>query len=116
FLSYLAISMFGIASPAAIEQYGAGIGENPVGTGPFKFEEWNRNNTITLSKNEEYWMEGKPYLDQVIYQVIPENSARLNALQTGEIDIVDGMNASDTTIVEDTEGIELIKRPSFNIG
>ncbi|ALS75634.1 peptide ABC transporter substrate-binding protein [Planococcus rifietoensis] len=116
FLSYLAISMFGIASPAAIEQYGAGIGENPVGTGPFKFEEWNRNNTITLSKNEDYWMEGKPYLDQVIYQVIPENSARLNALQTGEIDIVDGMNASDTTIVEDTEGIELIKRPSFNIG
>lgn len=116
FLSYLAISMFGIASPAAIEQYGAGIGENPVGTGPFKFEEWNRNNTITLSKNEEYWMEGKPYLDQVIYQVIPENSARLNALQTGEIDIVDGMNASDTTIVEDTDGMELIKRPSFNIG
>ncbi|MDN5709527.1 MAG: ABC transporter substrate-binding protein [Planococcus sp. (in: firmicutes)] len=116
FLSYLAISMFGIASPAAIEQYGAGIGENPVGTGPFKFEEWNRNNTITLSKNEDYWMEGKPYLDQVIYQVIPENSARLNALQTGEIDIVDGMNASDTTIVEDTDGIELLKRPSFNIG
>ena len=116
FLSYLAISMFGIASPAAIEQYGAGIGENPVGTGPFKFDEWNRNNTITLSKNEEYWMDGKPYLDQVIYQVIPENSARLNALQTGEIDIVDGMNSSDTTIVEDTEGIELLKRPSFNIG
>ncbi|MFP3324467.1 ABC transporter substrate-binding protein [Planococcus sp. SIMBA_160] len=116
FLSYLAISMFGIASPAAIEQYGAGIGENPVGTGPFKFDEWNRNNTITLSKNEEYWMDGKPYLDQVIYQVIPENSARLNALQTGEIDIVDGMNTSDTTIVEDTEGIELLKRPSFNIG
>ncbi|MFP3423342.1 ABC transporter substrate-binding protein, partial [Bacillus sp. SIMBA_161] len=52
----------------------------------------------------------------VIYQVIPENSARLNALQTGEIDIVDGMNTSDTTIVEDTEGIELLKRPSFNIG
>nr|WP_237150952.1 ABC transporter substrate-binding protein [Planococcus plakortidis] len=116
FLSYLAISMFGIASPAAIEQYGAGIGENPVGTGPFKFEEWNRNNTITLSKNEEYWMDGKPYLDQVIYQVIPENSARLNALQTGEIDILDGMNASDTGIVENTDGIELIKRPSFNIG
>ncbi|ANU15657.1 ABC transporter substrate-binding protein [Planococcus maritimus] len=116
FLSYLAISMFGIASPAAIEQYGTDIGENPVGTGPFKFEEWNRNNTITLSKNEEYWMDGKPYLDQVIYQVVPENSARLNALQTGEIDIVDGMNASDTTIVEDTEGIELLKRPSFNIG
>ena len=116
FLSYLAISMFGIASPAAIEQYGEKLNENPVGTGPFMFEEWSRNNTITLAKNPEYWMEGKPYLDKVIFQVIPENAARLNALQTGEIDLLDGMNATDTTIVEDTAGLELLKRPSFNIG
>ena len=116
FLSYLAISMFGIASPAAIEQYGEKLNENPVGTGPFMFEEWSRNNTITLAKNPEYWMEGKPYLDKVIFQVIPENAARLNALQTGEIDLLDGMNATDTTIVEDSAGLELLKRPSFNIG
>ncbi|MGO1057723.1 ABC transporter substrate-binding protein [Planococcus sp. FY231025] len=116
FLSYLAISMFGIASPAAIEKYGDTLNENPVGTGPFMFEEWSRNNTITLAKNPEYWMEGKPYLDKVIFQVIPENTARLNALQTGEIDLLDGMNATDTSIVEDTDGLELLKRPSFNIG
>ena len=116
FLSYLAISMFGIASPAAIEKHGEKLNENPVGTGPFMFEEWSRNNTITLAKNPEYWMEGKPYLDKVIFQVIPENAARLNALQTGEIDVLDGMNATDTTIVEDTAGLELLKRPSFNIG
>lgn len=61
-------------------------------------------------------MEGKPYLDKLIYQVIPENSARLNALQTGEIDVLDGMNAGDTNIVEETQGLELQKRPSFNIG
>lgn len=116
FLSYLAISMFGIASPAAIEQYEGDVNEHPVGTGPFTFEEWNRNNTITLAKNPDYWMEGKPYLDKVIFQVIPENSARLNALQTGEIDILDGMNATDTNVVEETQGLELLKRPSFNIG
>jgi peptide/nickel transport system substrate-binding protein len=116
FLSYLAISMFGIASPAAIEEYGAALDEHPVGTGPFMFEEWTRNNTITLAKNPDYWMEGKPYLDQVIYQVIPENAARLNALQTGEIDVLDGMNATDTTAVEGSDGLELLKRPSFNIG
>ncbi|TWT02456.1 ABC transporter substrate-binding protein [Planomicrobium sp. CPCC 101079] len=116
FLSYLAISMFGIASPAAIEQFEGDVNEHPVGTGPFTFEEWNRNNTITLAKNPDYWMEGKPYLDTVIFQVIPENSARLNALQTGEIDILDGMNATDTDMVEETQGLELLKRPSFNIG
>lgn len=116
FLSYLAISMFGIASPTAIEKYGDKINENPVGTGPFKFETWKRNDMITLVKNEDYWMEGKPYLDQLIFKVIPENSARLTALQTGEIDILDGMNPGDVGLVESTEGIELIKRPSFNIG
>jgi peptide/nickel transport system substrate-binding protein len=108
--------MFGIASPAAIEEHGAALDEHPVGTGPFMFEEWTRNNTITLTKNPDYWMEGKPYLDQVIYQVIPENAARLNALQTGEIDVLDGMNATDTTVVEGADGLELLKRPSFNIG
>jgi peptide/nickel transport system substrate-binding protein len=108
--------MFGIASPAALEEFEGDVNEHPVGTGPFKFEEWNRNNTITLVKNPDYWMEGKPYLDKVIYQVIPENSARLNALQTGEIDVLDGMNATDTNAVEETEGLELLKRPSFNIG
>ncbi|MBM7585469.1 peptide/nickel transport system substrate-binding protein [Bacillus pakistanensis] len=116
FLSYLAISMFGIASPAAIEKYGEKINEHPVGTGPFKFKEWKRNDTITLEKNPDYWMEGKPYLDQVIYQVIPENSSRLTALQSGEIDILDGLNPSDTRVVESTEGMGLLKRPSFNIG
>ncbi|AQQ51889.1 ABC transporter substrate-binding protein [Planococcus lenghuensis] len=115
FLSYLAISMFGIASPAAIEEYGTALNENPVGTGPFMFEEWSRNNSIMLTKNPDYWMEGKPYLDQVIYRVIPDNSARLTALQAGEIDIIDGMNTSDLPIVEESEQLELIKRPSFNI-
>lgn len=116
FLSYLAISMFGIASPAAIEQYGSDLSEHPVGTGPFMFEEWSRNSTITLVKNPNYWVEGKPYLDKLIYQVIPENASRLNALQTGEIDVLDGMNAGDTNVVEETQGLELLKRPSFNIG
>lgn len=116
FLSYLAISMFGIASPAAIEKYGDTLNEHPVGTGPFMFEEWSRNKTITLAKNPEYWMEGKPYLDKLIFQVIPENAARLNALQTGEIDVLDGMNATDTSSVENADGLELLKRPSFNIG
>ncbi|ETP67668.1 peptide ABC transporter substrate-binding protein [Planococcus glaciei CHR43] len=116
FLSYLAISMFGIASPAAIEKYGDTLNEHPVGTGPFMFEEWSRNKTITLAKNPEYWMEGKPYLDKLIFQVIPENAARLNALQTGEIDVLDGMNATDTSSVENADGLELLKRLSFNIG
>ncbi|WP_088006864.1 ABC transporter substrate-binding protein [Indiicoccus explosivorum] len=115
FLSYLAISMFGIASPAAIEKYGTDIGEHPVGTGPFMFEEWSRNNSITLVKNPDYWVEEEPYLDRIIYRVIPDNSARLSSLMAGEIDMMEGLNMGDVSVVKEAEGLELIKRPSFNI-
>jgi peptide/nickel transport system substrate-binding protein len=49
FLKNIAMAVFGIASPAAFDT----LGENPVGTGPFKFQEWKRNDSITLVKNEE---------------------------------------------------------------
>ncbi|SNB70812.1 peptide/nickel transport system substrate-binding protein [Arboricoccus pini] len=56
----------------------------PIGTGPFVFKEWNRGNYIVLERNPHYWDEGKPYLDRVIFKVIPDAAARSAALETGE--------------------------------
>ena len=92
FLKNLAMSPFGIASPTAFEKHGDKFGDNPVGTGPFKFVEWKRNDSITIEKNEDYWEEGLPKLDKVVFRAIPDNSARLNALNAGEIDLADGVN------------------------
>lgn len=116
FLKNLAMSPFGIASPAAIEKHGDKFRENPVGTGPFKFVEWKPNDRIVLEKNEDYWMEGYPKLNQVIFKSIPENSARLNALQTGEIDLMDGVNPSDTKSISSNSDLQTFERPSMNIG
>jgi peptide/nickel transport system substrate-binding protein len=116
FISYLAIPMFGIASPEAVKKYDDKFYENPVGTGPFQFVSWSRNDKIVLEKNENYYVEGKPVLDQLIFRVIPENSARLNALQTGEIDMLDGMNPDDKSLLEGDSALTYIERPSFNIG
>lgn len=115
FISYLAIPMFGIASPAAIEKHGDKFSENPVGTGPFVFDSWKHNDKIVLKKNENYAGEG-PYLDELIFRVIPENSSRLTALQAGEVDIIDGLNPDDATTIEADSQLSLVKRPSFNIG
>ncbi|WP_054951409.1 ABC transporter substrate-binding protein [Numidum massiliense] len=116
FLQNIAMSPFGIISPAALEKYGDKIGENPVGTGPYAFKEWKRNETITLTKNDNYWQEGAPKLNTLIFQVIPDNSARLTALKTGEIDLMDGVNPSDVAGVEKEDGLQIILRPPMNVG
>ncbi|OCS87015.1 ABC transporter substrate-binding protein [Caryophanon tenue] len=112
FLKNIAMSPFAIASPAAFDQ----LEDNPVGTGPFKFVEWKRNDSITLEKNTAFWKDGLPKLDRVIFRAIPDNSARLNALTTGEIDIADGINPSDATSIQSNSELQLIERPSMNIG
>lgn len=116
FLKNLAMSPFGIASPTAVEEHGDDFRKNPVGTGPFKFVEWKQNDRIVLEKNESYWMEGFPKLNQVIFRVIPENTARLNALTNGEIDLMDGVNNSDEATVTNNDQLQLIERPSMNVG
>ncbi|UII56653.1 ABC transporter substrate-binding protein [Cytobacillus spongiae] len=116
FYKNLAMSPFAIASPAAIEKHGDKFMENPVGTGPFVFKEWKRNDRIVLEKNENYWEEGKPKLQQVIFRAIPENSARLNALATGEVDLIDGVNYSDLDSIKSNADLQVFNRPSMNVG
>jgi peptide/nickel transport system substrate-binding protein len=116
FLKNLAMSPFGISSPAAVKKWGDKYREHPVGTGPFKFVEWKQNDRITLEKNPDYWQKGLPKLNKVIIRVIPENTARLNALQNGEVDLMEGLNSSDEAAVKSNTNLQVIERPSMNVG
>jgi peptide/nickel transport system substrate-binding protein len=60
----------------------------PVGTGPFKVQEWIRGDHITMIRNEEYYQSGLPYLDQVIFRIIPNAASQVAALERGEISMV----------------------------
>jgi len=117
FIQNLGMSCFAIASPTALKEKGPEkFNEEPVGTGPFVFKEWKRNDTITLEKNPNYWNAGFPKLDKLVFKVIPENTARLTALTSGEIDLMDGLNPDDAQTVKDNPEMQLILRPSMNIG
>jgi len=74
-------------SPAAFEKYGnEGIGQNPVGTGPFKLIEFVKGQRTVMARNDDYWGK-KPYVDRMVYRPIIEASARAAALKAGEVHI-----------------------------
>lgn len=116
FLKNLAMSPFAIASPAAIKKYGNNYGTTAaVGTGAYVFKSWKKNDTITLTKNKNYWKNGLPKLDSIVFKVIPDNSARLNALKNGEIDLMDGVNPSDINGLKGNNQLQVYYRPPMNI-
>jgi peptide/nickel transport system substrate-binding protein len=66
--------------------------KRPVGTGPFKAEEFTPGVRSLAVRNEEYWKEGRPYLDAIEFFGIPEETARLNALLSGDVQLTTTIN------------------------
>jgi len=62
------------------------LATNPVGTGPFKFLRWKKDNEIVFEANEDYWA-GPPHLKTLVFNVIPEDSTRASAFVGGDVDI-----------------------------
>jgi len=61
---------------------------HPVGTGPFVFKEWIPNDHFTATANPNYWRKGMPYLSQITFKPIPDESSRAEALKSGTIDLM----------------------------
>jgi peptide/nickel transport system substrate-binding protein len=131
FLPALSLPSLAIHSPAALQEFGADEGtvdeegifrptgtygtEHPTGTGPFMFESWTRGERLVVVRNEDYW--GEPAsLDSVIFRPIPDNAARLQALQAGEIHGYDLVEPQDMATIEGDPNLQLLDRPAFNVG
>ncbi len=95
FFSTLATPYAGIVSPAAVEAAGDAFGQQPVGSGPFKFASWQQGTEVVLERNPDYrWSPapitnpGAPYLERGVFKVIPDASTQLAALQADEVDLI----------------------------
>ena len=81
-----------VVSPASIEA--ETTGSEPVGTGPFVFESWQRDQQLEVSRNENYWLDDLPYLDEVTFRPIPDEDARLQSLFSGDVDVMQTLRQS----------------------
>ena len=78
-----------IVSRKAVEKLGDNFRLNPIGTGPFKFEAYKPNESVTFLAHKDYFR-GAPKIDRIVYHLIPADSARDLAFTSGELDIVYG--------------------------
>ena len=85
----------------------------PVGTGPFVFKEWVPGSHLVLAKNPSYWKPGKPYLDRIIYKIVPDANALLNQLETGDIDTRLRLVNEHVDVVKKLPNLTLVSTPSI---
>jgi peptide/nickel transport system substrate-binding protein len=114
-MTSLAMSTLNIVSPANAEKYKGDAFKYPCGTGPFKFVEWVKDDHITLEANNNYWRE-KPQLDKLIFKVIVDPSARLMALEVGEVQGIEYPNPADSDRIKANKDLVLMTQPGMNIG
>ncbi len=87
FLSNLAYPTGLIVSPAAVEASGKDYGRNPVGTGAYKFEEWQGNQRVVVTRNEDYW-DGAPAPEAIVFRPITDANTRVAEMLSGGLDIM----------------------------
>jgi len=127
FVAALSLPAFGMQSPKALADFKAdevgGTAEaptlseyatgHPVGTGPYKFDEWSRGEQVTLSSYADYWGD-KGQIDKIIFRTIDDPTARRQALESGSIDGYDLVGPADTGALDDA-GFTMVSRPPFTI-
>lgn len=94
-LGNISIAYFGMLPPQAVQDAGDEFGKKPIGTGPWKFQEWIEGESITLVPNENYqnfhsYVENKgaPLLDELVFRNIPEANTQVAALETDEVNLI----------------------------
>ncbi len=105
-----------MVSPKVVQERGPDLERNArgAGTGPFQFVEWVKDDHILLRRNDAYWnKQGGPYLDQIRYRPIPDDTVKLASLQSGEIDVMDYVQPRDVAAVKADRNLVEVDVPSL---
>ncbi|MCS7216165.1 MAG: glutathione ABC transporter substrate-binding protein [Candidatus Bipolaricaulota bacterium] len=111
-ISHLSHNFVAMVSPKQIAELPEGQDiVAPIGTGPFKFDKWVRGEYVRIVRNDEYWGP-KPYVDAVVFRVVPSDATRLVLLETGQVHAIMRVPPLDAPRVAATPGLEVVKVPS----
>ncbi|WP_262922946.1 ABC transporter substrate-binding protein [Hymenobacter cellulosilyticus] len=128
FLGILAMPYAYVVPREAVAKYGKDFREHPVGTGPFRFKEWDEGNAIIYHRNPTYWKKDEqgrqlPYVDAVQISFIQDRKTEFLTFMQGKLDFLSGIRAGsrdlimhpDGTVREDFQGkFRLQKAPYLN--
>jgi peptide/nickel transport system substrate-binding protein len=102
------MSQFFIVSPEAMAAGVEAFTEQPIGTGPYRFVDWQPDDHVRVEANPDYWG-GPATIQEVVWRVMPEASTRLAALQAGEIQILKDLSPDNFDLVNDAEGTRAVE-------
>lgn len=102
-----------MVSPTAVQRLGAEFGNNPVGTGPFKFVERRRQDRIVLARNENYWQRGLPRIEQLVYRPFPDDDVRVANLLSGAVSIITPVAAKDLATIRNNPNLTVNNFPGI---
>ena len=96
FLNAVTMDFCDVVPKEWVDKWGKQFNRHPLGTGPFVFQKWTPGREIVLTRNPDYWEEGKPYLDTIDYQLSFNPPTALLKLERGEVDVLgDGIPVAD---------------------
>lgn len=112
-LGYLAAVQVSIVPKKYFERVGPnGFARHPIGTGPFRIRNATPTyTTINVERNPYYWRAGQPYLDGVVFNVVPETNARILAVRSGTATIATGISFSQIATLKSTPGVRMVIEP-----
>jgi peptide/nickel transport system substrate-binding protein len=109
-LLYIVSLYLQVVPPDAVKQMGdTKFGLAGIGTGPYRVVKWTKDQELSLEANPKYW-KGAPRIQQVVYRPIPEDSARVAALQTGESDVVTSVPPDRWKEIQDSKTARISAR------
>jgi peptide/nickel transport system substrate-binding protein len=85
----------------------AEVATKPMGTGPFRFVNYTPGDKLEMARFDQYWEQGKPYVDKVTIKIIPDAQARLANLRGGTVDFVDSLAPSDIVLLKNRGNVQV---------